>query len=98
MFQTGFLTYARNEQGETILDYPNPEVEYAFKEGLLLTYLGQTASSNKMHRLWREMEEALTQGAFKQACSCFNRMLDGVTFHMLGRESRYQGFSIWSAL
>ncbi len=92
MFQAGFLTYATDSMGETMLEFPNREVKEAFDEGLLLTYLNQTARSTKMNRLWSEMENALGARDFKQVCACFNRLLDGVTFDMLRHEGDYQKF------
>ena len=41
LYQTGFLTLARHEDGRMLLDYPNWEVESAFKEGMFFAYFGQ---------------------------------------------------------
>lgn len=92
LFQTGFLTFKPDGKGGLRLDYPNLEVEETFREGLFLTYLGKTFENlNEIKGLLRSMQAALLDGNYREACACFNLMLDNVPFDLLQDEAAYQG-------
>lgn len=89
MFQTGYLTIA-SEGAEDRLEFPNREVAAAIREGLFWTYLGKHAGSNIVRGLIADMAAALEVGDCEQACVCFDRILDGVTYGELAAESHFQ--------
>ncbi len=92
LFQTGFLTLKSGTDGELIVDYPNREVAEAFHTGLFLTYLGRPMEDQAhIQDLFRSMQTALLEGKYRQACACFDRMLDNVPFKLLPDERAYQG-------
>ena len=92
LFQTGFLTFLRDEAGKVKLGYPNREVESAFTEGLFLSFLGKTFDDTEDVRYQlHDIETALTQGDLNGACAAFNDLLDGVPFALLRTERHYQG-------
>ena len=92
MFQTGFLTLKPGTGGKLMVDYPNREVAEAFHAGLFLTYLGRPMEDRAhIKDLFRDMQTALLEGKYRQACACFDRMLDNVPFKLLPDERAYQG-------
>lgn len=91
LFQTGFLTFARDRRGDIVLDYPNLEVKAAFQEGLFLAYLDKTFDDlEDLKALFQGMQKALLDGAYEEACACFDGMLDNAPFDLLADESHYQ--------
>ena len=90
MYQTGFLTL-RQENGKTVLDYPNLEVEASLHEGLFFDYLDKPVAKDSRERsLMLSMTEALQRGDCGQAIADFDRILDRVPYALLQTESHFQ--------
>ena len=91
MFQSGFVTL-KCVDGETILDFPNWEVETAFQEGLFFNCLGKQAGGqdSRARKLMRRMAQALENGECALALEAFDRLLDGVSYMELAAESNFQ--------
>ncbi len=91
MFQSGFVTL-KCVDGETILDFPNWEVETAFQEGLFFNCLGKQAGGqdSRARELMRRMAQALENGECALALESFDRLLDGVSYMELAAESNFQ--------
>ena len=91
LYQTGFLTLARHEDGRMLLDYPNWEVESAFKEGMFFAYFGQPMGKDSPLRKWvREVGQRLLAHDCRGALAAFDRILDRVTYVELTAETHYQ--------
>ena len=90
MYQTGFLTL-RQENGKTVLDYPNLEVESSLHEGLFFAYLGKPVAKDSRERaLVLSMTEALQRGDCGQSIADFDRILDRMPYALLQTESHFQ--------
>ena len=73
------------------MGFPNAEVAEALHEGLFLAYLGKNAGRNSVVRdLVEAMARALAHGQCREACACFDRMLDRVSYSELAAESNFQ--------
>ncbi len=91
LYQTGFLTLARQEDGRTLLDYPNWEVESAFKEGMFFAYFGQPMGKDSpLRKQVRAMGQRLRAHDCRGALAAFDRILDRVTYVELTAETHYQ--------
>ena len=91
LFQSGFVTLKR-VNGETILDFPNWEVETAFQEGLFFNCFGQQVGGqdSRARKLMRQMAQALEKGECASALDAFDRLLDGMSYAELAAESNFQ--------
>lgn len=90
MFQAGYLTL-RTDEGAVRLDYPNREVVASLQKGLLCAYLGKPVGRHSaVMQLIEAMAAALQAGDCRQACACFDRILDKVTYRELERASDFQ--------
>ena len=91
LYQTGFLTLAQPENGRALLDYPNWEVESAFKEGMFFAYFGQPMGKDSpLRKRVREMGQCLLAHDCRGALAAFDRILDRVTYVELSAETHYQ--------
>ena len=91
LYQTGFLTLARDKDGHAILDYPNWEVEAAFKEGMFFAYFGQPMGKDSpLRKLVRAIGQCLRAHDCRGALAAFDRILDRVTYVELSAETHYQ--------
>ena len=91
LYQTGFLTLARDKDGHVILDYPNWEVEAAFKEGMFFAYFGQPMGKDSpLRKLVRAIGQCLLAHDCRGALAAFDRILDRVTYVELSAETHYQ--------
>ena len=91
LFQSGFVTLKRIN-GETILDFPNWEVETAFQEGLFFHCFGQQVGGqdSRVRKFIRQMAQALERGECASALGAFDRLLDGLSYAELAAESNFQ--------
>ena len=91
LFQSGFVTLKRIN-GETILDFPNWEVETAFQEGLFFRCFGEQAGGrdSRVRKLVRQMAQALEKGECASALDAFDQLLDGLSYAELAAESNFQ--------
>lgn len=90
LFQAGYMTF-KNGAEKDQLGFPNAEVAEALHEGLFLAYLGKNAGRDSVVRdLVEDMARALAYGQCREACACFDRILDRVSYSELAAESNFQ--------
>ena len=91
LYQMGFLTLARDEEGQLGLDFPNWEVEVALQEGMFYACLGQMIGRGSPEwELVRNMAAALQVGDCGEALAVFDRILDRIAYAELAAESNFQ--------